>query len=206
GKGVIREEYDEETGREYWKEEVINLDTGERTIMIKLMNKLIVQYNESEGENAFPAIAAHVTENARFVLWEIINGIGRYRVLYCDTDSVKIEESYMYRVGWPMHETDLGALKIEERSEQLYLGGAKNYRTENHRHIKGIPESAIEISPNVFQYTKFKSQDVHLRQGQIHGVQVAEQQRIVSFAYNKGIVHDDGRVTPFRLSLPPPPS
>ncbi|GAI35762.1 unnamed protein product, partial [marine sediment metagenome] len=103
-KKVIRDEYDEYTGREYWREEVVNIDTGEMTIMTKLMNKFIVQYSEGEGENALPAIAAHITENARFVLWEVMREIGLGRVLYCDTDSVKIRKSDMDRVQWPLDE------------------------------------------------------------------------------------------------------
>jgi hypothetical protein len=198
-KEVIREEYDEYTGRNYWKEEVLNIDTGAITIMTKLMNKFIMQYSEKEGKNAFPAIAAHVTENARFVLWEIICGIGRGRVLYCDTDSIKIRKTDMVKVQWPMDKTNLGALKIEDASEQLYIGGAKNYRTEKYRKIKGIPEKATEIAPNVFTFTAFRRQDAHLRQGQITGVQTKEMTRVLTCCYDKGIVHDDGRVTPFRF-------
>jgi len=201
-KKVVRDEYDEYTGRKYWKDEVINIDTGEVTIMTKLMNKFIVQYSEEEGENAFPAIAAHITENARFVLWEIMQGLGQGKVLYCDTDSIKICKQDINRVTWPMNESDLGALKIEDESEKLYIGGAKNYRTEKHRKIKGIPERAIEIAPDVFQFVTFRRQDAHLREGQITGAQTATMQRILKITYDKGIVHKNGSVTPFRLSLP----
>jgi hypothetical protein len=198
-KSVIREEYDEFTGREYWKEEVVNIDTGELTIMTKLMNKLIVAYSECEGDNAFPALAAHITENARMELWDLINHIGTDKVLYCDTDSVWIPQSNLEDVNWPINDHVLGALKIQHRTGRLYLGGAKNYRTDRERHIKGIPEEAKEIEPNVFRYPVFRRQDTHLRQGQIVGCQVDTMERTVSFTYDKGVVHPDGRVTPFRF-------
>lgn len=198
-KKVIREEYDLETGRDYFREEILNIDTGELTIITNLMNKQIVQYHDQEGENAFPAITAHITENARFVLWEIINGIGRTRVLYCDTDSVKIRKKHINLIDWPLDKSQLGALKVEDTSERLYIGGPKNYRTEKHRNIKGIPKKAIEIAPNVFEFTRFHRQGSHLRQSQIRGVQVEKTTRELKSRHDKGIVHPDGRVTPFVL-------
>jgi len=205
-KKVIRDVYEEYTGREYWREDVINIDTGETTIMTKLMNQLTVQYFEGEGDDAFPAIAAHVGENARFLLWEIMREVGFGRVLYCDTDSIIIHESDLERVKWTVHATDLGALKVQEKSDRLYIGGAKNYRTDKHRKIKGIPGSAVEVSPGVFTFPVFRGQDTHLRQGQIQGVQSGQITRRLMHTYDKGVVHEDGRVTPFRFSLPGQPS
>jgi len=198
-KGIVRDIYDEFTGRLYWKEDIINIDTGEYTTMLKLMNKLIVQYQSDEGENAFPGLAAHITENARFLLWDIIKSTGREKVLYCDTDSIKIRKSDLKYVTYPMNETNPGALKIEEESDRLLIEGAKNYRTEKHRHIKGIPKKAIEIDHNVFQFLSFARQDTHLRQGQIKGAIVTEKKRRLTSKYDKGKVLPDGKVIPFVL-------
>jgi len=198
-KGIVRDAYEEYTGRMYWKEEVKNIDTGETTILIKLMNRLIIQYQSEEGEKAFPGLAAHITENARFLLWDIIKSTGRDRVLYCDTDSIKIRQSDMKYVQHEIDETKPGALKIEEKSETLIIDGAKNYRTEKKRHIKGIPEKAIEVSPNVFQFPSFKSQDSHLRKGQIRGAMVTEMTRKLTGKYDKGRVLKSGKVIPFVL-------
>lgn len=196
-KKVMREEYDQDTGRAYFREEIVNIDSGEMTIITNLMNKQVVQYFEEEGENAFPAITAHITENARFVLWEIITGLGRDKVLYCDTDSIKLRLRDMQYLDWSLDNTVLGALKVEDCSSRLYLGGAKNYRTEEYRCIKGIPKKAVEITPDVFEFTKFHRQGSHLRQGQIAGVQVEQAIRELTQRYDKGVVHSDGRVTPF---------
>lgn len=201
-KKVIRDEYEEFTGRKYWREEILNIDSGELTIITNLMNKVIVQYSEGEGDNAFSGLSAHITENARFVLWEIIQGIGVPWVLYCDTDSIIIQEYNLQRIQWPLSETELGGLKIQERSKRLYIGGAKNYRTDKNRKIKGIPGTAIEVAPDVFEFDVFRRQDAHLRQGQISGTQVSQVTRKLTHMYDKGIIHDDGRVTPFQLSLP----
>jgi len=151
---------------------------------------------DTEGDNSFPGLAAHITEDARMVLWQLIKSIGRDKVLYCDTDSVKIRRSHLKYVNWPMDEIELGSLKIEDESNQLYLGGAKNYRTENSRTIKGIPKRAIEIAPGVFEFETFGRQNIHLRAGQLSGVQMFKTTRRLDKIYDKGIVHDNGEITP----------
>ena len=89
-----------------------------------------------------PAIAAHITENARMELWKLILAVGRDKVLYCDTDSIIIHSSDMAVVEKWIHPTDMGAVKIQDRFGELRIDGAKNYRTDKFKHIKGIPESA----------------------------------------------------------------
>lgn len=204
-KGIVRHEFDEFTGRSYFKEEVWDAVTKQFIHITKLMNKIIYQYQEEEGENAFPGLAAHVTENTRFLLWEVIKQMGKHKILYCDTDSIKIRSSDLKCLKWPMHKTELGALKIEDKSNDLFIGGCKNYRTENTRKIKGIPLKATEIEPNTFEFDTFGSQTAHLKKGIIKGVTVRKTTRTLKAEYDKGIVSTKGIVTPFIFSLPGQP-
>ncbi|GAI96542.1 unnamed protein product [marine sediment metagenome] len=93
----------------------------------------------------------------------------------------------------------MGYLKVENESYSLRLDGAKNYRTEYGRKIKGIPKKAIEVRPGVFQYTSFWSQTLHLRSKQIIGARVTQKVRILKHTYDKGKVLKSGRVIPFRF-------
>ncbi len=201
-KGIVRNEYDVPTGRTYYKEDIWDPEKMDYVIIIKLMNKLIYQYHDEEGENAFPGITAHITENARFVLWNLIKNVGQHKVLYCDTDSIKICTSDLHSINWTMHDNILGALKTEETSNELFIGGCKNYRTEKKRTIKGIPNKAIEIAPNIFRFDSFGRQNIHLRKEMIKGVIVKKTTRTLRAEYLKGNVSEEGIVTPFRFSLP----
>lgn len=200
-KGIKRIEFDEISGRNYYKEVVWDSVRHSYVIILKLMNKLIYQYQDNEGENSFPGLAAHITENARFVLWQLIKGLGKHKVLYCDTDSIKIRQSDISHLHWDMDAVRLGALKIEDTSNELYIGGCKNYRTENIRKIKGIPHKAIEIEPGTFEFTMFGRQNIHLRKGQDRGVITTRTTRELKAVYNKGNVSPEGIVTPFRFPL-----
>ena len=163
------------------------------------MNTEIVQYNQGEAPFSIPAIPAHVTENARLYLWYIINKVGRDKVLYCDTDSIKIRKSDMHLVSDLIDPEGLGMLKIENESNELFIGGAKNYRTESSRHIKGIPSTAVEVEPGIFEYMTFTRQVTALRNHQITGVEMLSHLRRLISRYEKGEVLSDGRVIPYSL-------
>lgn len=196
-KKITTDVYDCKQDEAYSREEVINIDNGEQTIITRIMNTELVQYPEGEAPFSIPAIPAHVTENARMYLWEIMNQAGCKNVLYCDTDSIKIREKHINGVKELLHPDRLGYLKVENRSNKLFIGGAKNYRTETRRHIKGIPLNAVEIEPGIFEYTSFTRQNTALRKRQITGVEVLEMQRKLISEYKKGEVQPDGTVKPF---------
>jgi hypothetical protein len=198
---IITDSRYNDTDIEYLRREIIDPVTGQTWVETYFMNQIIMQHYEGEGSNSFPAIAAHITENARLQLWNIINTIGAERVLYCDTDSVIVHADDMSRVKDLMSETELGGLKVQSSFDSLLIEGAKNYRTGDERHIKGIPKSAIEVSHGVFTYDSFQRQVSCLRTGQIVGVKVSPVTRSLKHTYDKGNITSSGVVEPFRFQL-----
>ncbi len=196
---IINEKEDIDSSAEYSREVIFNLVTGHNLIVTRMMNTQITQRTGGEGKNSNVAIAAHITENARFYLWDLMNRVGRENVLYCDTDSMKIRRSDLKHEKSLLSKTKLGALKNEGTTNKLYIEGSKNYRTENGRRIKGIPESAKEIVPGTFSYRWFAGQVTHLKKNIPVGARVETLTRTLTALYDKGIIHPDGTVTPLRL-------
>jgi len=203
---IVNEKEDISGSQDYSREIIFNLTTGHNLTITRMMNTQLTQRMEGEGKNSNVAIAAHITDNARLLLWEIISQVGTDNVLYCDTDSIKIRRSDLKRVNYPMSRSRLGSLKVESTSKKLYIEGAKNYRTEKGRRIKGIPESAKEVAPGVFSYRWFAGQVTHLEKNIKVGARVTNMTRTLTAKYTKGVVGSDGRVTPFVLVTPPTPS
>ncbi len=199
---IINDKEDISGSEDYSREVIFNLITGHNETITRMMNTQITQRVEGEGKNSNVAIAAHITENARLLIWGIIKPVGTRKVLYCDTDSVKIRKKDAHLITWPRSKFKLGALKVEHTSKELYIEGAKNYRTEQGRRIKGIPESAKEILPGVFSYRWFAGQITHLRKNIPVGVRVEDLTRTLKAEYTKGIIAPDGSVTPFYFLLP----
>jgi len=130
--------------------------------------------------------------------------VGRSRVLYCDTDSVKIRARDVFRLKAQMDPLTLGWLKIEDTTPRLWIEGAKNYRSVDARKIKGIPKAAKEISPGVFRFTSFVRQVTHLRSGVNTGAMVKTITRRLTSPYDKGRVMASGRVRPYHWQKNPP--
>jgi len=185
----------------YWRMETLDLVTGASEIEYKLLNRRVREYGQAEGKQAFPAIAAHVTEDARLLLWNIIETTGRDKVLYCDTDSIKIRKRDLPCVKYPIDPHSLGTLKIEDESRELTLISPKCYITEHERVLKGVPKHAIGIGPYKYKYLTFLKQASHLRHEVTRYFVTQETIKLVNQKYDKGIVQDDGKVIPFRFEF-----
>lgn len=183
----------------YYRLETLDMVTGETITEYKLFNTIVRQTGRELARSSFLAIASHITSYARWYLWSIIEQLGIERVLYCDTDSIKIKKIDLPFVKHPIHQTDLGALKVEGEYNSLEIFGPKNYKTDTIYRLKGVPRSAIEIEPNVYRYDSFLKQRTHMRE-RIDDTYITRPViKIVTSTYDKGIVHDDGHVTPLHL-------
>jgi hypothetical protein len=180
-----------------YRESVLDATTGERWIEYALLGKLVRIYGEEDTSYTMVAIAAHVTEYARLLLYSIIEQIGQERVLYCDTDSIVIAKRDLRRLRYPVDAEALGALSIAETTRKLIIYGCKDYETDRGRKIKGIPLSAQNIGPGEYRYLQFDRMVTHQRQEQLSGVRAHWQHKLLSRRYDKGTVAKDGRVQPF---------
>jgi hypothetical protein len=192
----------------YRREEILDLVTGKTFVETQLMNKRITIQGDEPGPGSFIAISAHITEAARILLWRLIEKAGRERVLYCDTDSLKLCQKDVGVLRSLIHDTDLGSLKIEKLSEDLDIWGLKAYSESGIWRVKGIPRKASVLPNHVYSYDHFLKQASHLRRQQITGVISEKMVKRLNLKYEKGTVLPSGRVEPFVFGpddLPPPP-
>jgi len=182
--------------RAEWFDEV----TGDKGAEYKLMNRVVRETGREIAPNSLIAVCAHVTEDSRLYLDEIMTRIGRNRILYCDTDDVKILEKDAGRIRDLIHPDRLGALKIKEKYSYLNIIGPKSYLTDRESVLKGIPKNAVKIKPFTFRYTSFPRQVSHLRKQNISYFETRTIEKTLKLVYDKGEVHPDGRITPFSLS------
>jgi len=196
----IMDSFHEEKGLSCYRGEWFDEVTGEKGSEYKLMNRVVRETGREIAPNSLVAVSAHVTEDARLYLDEIIERIGRDRVLYCDTDGIKIMKEDEGRVKDLIDPGRLGALKNEGEYDRLEIIGPKSYLTDKDSVLKGIPKSAKQIKPFTFRYTSFPKQVSHLRNRNISYFETRTIEKTLKLVYDKGIVHPDGRVTPFCLA------
>lgn len=181
----------------YFREIVYDLVTGENEVTTKMFNCVWRTYGKEPSKVYIAAIAAHITEYARFHLYYYMQKLGVKNVIYCDTDSLKIKSCYLRRLQGCISDNKLGLLKIEDRSKQLSIFGAKHYTTEHTVKIKGVPSSATKIGDYKYRYTKFYRQTHHLRNQVTRYFITQEVTKTAKPFYDKGVVNDNGVITPF---------
>ena len=196
----IQSEEASTSGEPYYRLETKDLVTGEKEIEYKLFNKVVRVTGKEVGKQSFIAISAHITEQARFELWEIMEQICLDRVLYCDTDSVKIRKSDLPRVTRQIDDRILGALKVEKETKRLELRGCKSYITETDRVIKGIPKKAVLVARNTYEFLSFPGQVTHMTDKETRAFRAKWTRRENRVFYDKGVVHRNGKVSPIVLS------
>jgi hypothetical protein len=182
---------------EYSREEVYDALTRENQITTKLFNVMTVTRGREPIPGSIFSIPAHVTEYGRNLLWRIMEETGRDRVLYCDTDCIKIRKRDVEHVHYPIDEGKLGALKVESEYTSLSIHGPKDYETEHMRRIKGVPKNAVQLRDGSFEYKQFGRQLTHLRKGNVNDFIVKTTRKDLKREYTKGRVSRDGRVTPW---------
>lgn len=197
---AIEDQQEDVTFDGYFRRETLDLVTGKTEIEYKLMNKRVVLWGEEDGKNSFTAISAHITETARLVLWKIVEDIGYDNVLYCDTDSVKIRQSALHNLTYPLDKLKLGALDVEEKFEYFNIKGPKSYETEHIRKLKGVPSKAEQINDNTFKYPSFLGQKSHMQKQITRFFIMRDTVKTVGSTYDKGVVLPNGKVEPIELN------
>lgn len=183
----------------YYRQITYIFPEGLQGIEYKMFNKHIWQVGIEDSPNSFTAISAHITEAARFLLWNIIEDIGVDKVFYCDTDSIKIRKKDLKYLDYPLHDTNLGALKVEEETNKLFILGPKSYITEKQRKIKGVPMKARKVGKFKYRYTEFLRQASHMEKQVTRYYLIKHTVKKASPGYDKGTVNRDGTITPFRI-------
>lgn len=164
-----------------------------------LGKEMEVSYKQGESMYSFPAIAGAVTAYARIYLWSLLLTAGKENVFYLDTDSLTVNESGLINLQAYLDKTRLGYLKLEDQAESVFIWGAKDYQFGEEIKHKGIPHSASEILPGVWQYDQFQGAKEWISGGLNSGVTVHSRIKERKSTYDKGEILQDGQVIPLSL-------
>lgn len=154
---------------------------------------------ETESRDSSPAIAAHVTSFARELLWTLILRAGRDHVLYCDTDSLFVDDRGRQRLEGAIDAAELGQLKQEWTAPWIELRGAKDYRTPMKDVTKGVRCAAEWTGPNTLIQERWRSLVGLLSVGDLDAPTTERREKVLQRVYQKGELAHDGRVLPLRL-------
>lgn len=180
----------------YSREETSIQGSNDVEIITSLMGVKTTECGKRPIEGSVLSIPAHVTEYGRMLLWSFIERAGMDNVLYVDTDSITMRVRDVKRMQSEMDNKKLGFLKIEDQFNSLTINGLKDYATEKEVKLKGVPKSAIEVAPRVYEYDYFPRQRTHLAKSIDRFHLITRIRKTLSGIYNKGKKLPSGRVRP----------
>ncbi len=173
--------------------------TGKRGQLRYLLGEVWEFKGFEESFNSFPAIAAHVTADARMYLWQLMQQAGEGNYYYCDTDSLIINEAGLCKLQNQIDSVRLGGLKIVETMDSLKIRGLKDYTTNTKTVIKGIRKNAVEVGAGVYEQEQWPSFKGLLRSPNTEGYVVKKVTKRLNRKYHKGTVDSNGLVCPLLL-------
>lgn len=182
-------------------EMVVYPDQNRRGLVMYLMGEIFELTGFEEAYNSFPAISSHVTAYGRMHLWRLMKTAGKGNYFYCDTDSLIVNEVGLCRLKEHLHETELGALKLQEKTSTLSIRGLKDYQIDSKNVIKGIRRTAKCVNDTTYEQERWPSLRGMLRAACTESYVVHKQIKTLNRKYTKGIVTDTGIVEPLVLDV-----
>jgi len=152
---------------------------------------------QNEGFNSFVAVASHVTDYARMLLYSMMQQAGPENVLYNDTDSMFLTAKGYKRVKSLLDNKKLGYLALEDTYTFLHIHGLKDYESINCICRKGVRKNAKQVAVSTFEQLQFPSFKGLIRAGLHDEIPIKTIRKTLKREYNKGIVTKSGRVKPF---------
>jgi len=192
-------EYDDDNYG-YYRIQNMDAETGETWTETEVLHATITSDGEENAPTSLVAIPSHVTDYARLRLWKIIEQVGIDKVLYCDTDSVKIRAKDKDLITYPIDDYDLGKLSLEDITEKFTIHGCKDYETEHVKKIKGVPSNAESLGDGTYRYSYFPKMSTHLRKQIIDKFMIISMVKKNKREYTKGVVMKNNRIRPFTLN------
>jgi DNA polymerase type B, organellar and viral len=158
-----------------------------------------VKDENPESFESFPAIAAHITANARMYLWSLIERAGSDHVYYCDTDCLVCDTTGSDRLVSLIDEYELGKLKKVGEYDDIEIWGPKDYRFGSKEKHKGIRKDAIWEDDHTVVQASWSGLRGLLSSGVINRPVTATIRKEFKRCYDKGTVLSSGKVSPLVL-------
>jgi hypothetical protein len=133
----------------------VNLVTGEVTYFKYFGEYVLARTDEPESRHSHPAIAAHITAEARMVLWALIREVTTEHYFYSDTDAIFTSQAGFEKLRHRIDDTRLGYLKHVKTYEDVVINGAKDYICDGERTLKGIRHDAEQLDETTFKQVRW---------------------------------------------------
>ena len=179
--------------------EHVDFVTGKRYNEKTINYQIYEETDRKVSTYSSPIIVSEITSLARMQLLQAIRQAGYHNVFYMDTDSLIVNRKGYQNLKPQIQNGKLGFLELEGQSKYVEIFGLKDYKFGDKTKMKGVPKSALEISPAVFSYEYWNSMLDYLR-GNTYDTAITEtRKKTLKRNIRKGLLMPNNRIVPWRL-------
>lgn len=152
-----------------------------------------------EAHDSMPALAAWICSVARVRLWNWMEIAGRDNVYYCDTDSLFVSKLGRDRLlaSGQLNAGRMGSLRDVACHDWCDFSGIKYYRTPKGLVCAGVSNHWLQQTENGYRYWSPEKVVDSVAHAHAPDARLLPYTVPLERPYRHGIVHNDGRITPF---------
>lgn len=164
-----------------------------------------LENTDENAKDSFVAISSFITSYARMLLINFILKAKRINVFYCDTDSIFTNNKGFINLKNDIDSTRLGALKLEEASNNVIINNPKDYVFGETIKIKGIKKDSIPVKSNdgnffIYEQSRWEGFKTSYKKGHLNNQIIEIYTKEIKNKYNKGEILSNNRVKAFKYS------
>jgi hypothetical protein len=168
---------------------------------VYLAGQIFKESKSGEAFHSFPAIAAHVTAEARLYLFQLAKKVPENSLFYMDTDSLLVDHKGYEALSAYLESETMGMLKVETTSPWLEINAPKDYKLEGRSKTKGVKLNAEMLADGSFRQTHWTKLNGLIRAGMTEGYMTREVVKTQRRIIHSGQVGHFGWIAPLRLQL-----
>jgi hypothetical protein len=177
----------------------LDKDTGETGAYLQNGHDWFERSGYVEAPDSMPAIMGYIMAEARCQLWKVIQLAGRENVVYCDTDSVVVnEQGNSHILADATHAFTGNLMPKAEYKRGLFLG-PRQIQLNTELRVAGLPRNAIQKSARTFEAVLWEGLPESIRSGHPSEVRIYRRHVTVKGSDKRRIHLRGGLTLPYEL-------
>lgn len=155
---------------------LLDADTGEQSRLMHVGSRVFHETERKESDSSAPQIPSYIMAMARVRLWDAVQAAGPANVLHMDTDSLICNKAGSVALRAAIAGGLAGDWREKKHWRRIRVIGPRHYRTPDRSVIPGVPLSATETRPGVFEGEVWESLSTSLAAGAPGSVRIHSRQ------------------------------
>lgn len=177
-------------------------DTGKITEMMQVGRTIKILADQQEAPDSLPQIPGYIMSVCRARLWKLLQVAGERHVLYCDTDSLivdqlgakRLERAIRQGLTWPLHKKGVYG--------HVDIAGPRMLMVDGNRRFAGVPLAATLDEHGKIVGEVFVSLREALTRNRYDLVQALKREYSPTGSDHRRVRDPSGSTHPIRLPIP----